>query len=214
MKHNIISYSFVAVWKKPIIQIPVLDNKFCKDLFDDPYNTNSGITPEGFIINLSSAKIPNPSVIINNQKIVIISYDLEQVKKTITKISSELKKFNAISLNIGAIGINTEHEFIEIGEKTTTFLANKFVIPGLKINQSHKDFILNMSDLNFQIIASSNEKFNILIQPRANQLDGIFLSINSHLQTEYENIPDENEINKLFSQTLEKLEKQVFTLIF
>jgi hypothetical protein len=213
MKHNIISYSFVAVWKKPIIQIPILDNKFCKDLFDDPYNTNAGLTHEGFTINLSSAKIPNPAVIINNQKIVIISYDLEQVKKTITKISSELKKFNALSLNIGAIGINTEHEFIEIGEKTTTFLANRFVLPGLKVNPTHKDYILSLTDLNFQIVASSNERYNILIQPRANQLDGIFLSINAHLQTEYENIPDVNEINELFANTLENLDNNIFTLI-
>lgn len=214
MDHNIISYSFVAVWKNAILQVPVLDNKFCKDLFDDPYNTNSGITIDGFIINVSSTKIPNSSVVINNQKIVIISYDLEQVKKTITKISTELRKFPEISFNIGAIGINTEHEFIEKGKKTTTFLANKFIRPGLNLTTIQDDFIFNLIDLNFQVITNTNERYNIVLQPRANQPDGIFLSINAHIQVDYDNIPEEIEINKLFTQTLEKLDKQIFTLIF
>lgn len=214
MRHNIISYSFVAVWKKPIAQIPILDNKFCLDLFGDPYNTNATLTPEGFVIKLSMAKIPNPAVIINSKRIAIISYDLNQVKETVSKVSNELKKFANISLSIGAVGINTEHEFVEMEEQSSILLAKKFVLPGIKSTSGKKKPIVNVTDLKFQIIAEENEKYNIQVQPRANLLDGLFFSINNHLQIEYDSIPEPTEVNRLFAETLKNLEDRVFPLLF
>jgi hypothetical protein len=211
MRHNIISYSFVFVWKKPILKIPIPDNKFCKDLFDDPYNTQVGFTPEGFIISLTSPKIPNPHILISPVKIDFLSDNFEQLKEIIPKISGSLKKIGVGSLEISAVGVNTEHEFLDIGVQTSKLLAEKFLLPGLATQSKNRNLIFNLTDLRFQIKETENDNYNILVQPRANQLTSLYLNINAHKQLSFSEIP--LDINSLYEQTNHKLNEVIFPLL-
>jgi hypothetical protein len=205
MNHNIISFSFVFLLKQPV-QIPMLENKFCKDLFDDPYNTDVGFTPEGFIINLGKSQVPNPHVLLGPMKADFLSDSLEQVKKIIDKIVAELNRLNVAPFEITAIGVNTEHEFLNIMETAQQYLVKRF-FSGFK---NTSDFTVNMTDLRFQVKKDENNFYNLLIQPRANQPNGLYININAHKQQNYSGIPTGKYLDSLYKQTEEELDRLIF----
>jgi hypothetical protein len=211
MTHNIISYSFVFLWKKFIPQIPMLDNKFCKDMFDDPYNTEVAFTPEGFLISLASPKIPSPHILISPVRIDFLSDNLEQLKGIILKTSDGLKKTEIGSLEISAVGVNTEHEFLDIGSQASEWLAEKFLLPGLIKQEKSEGLIFNLTDLRFQIKETEDDSYNIAVQPRANQLNGLYLNINAHRQLSLNEIP--LNIDSLYDQANHKLNEIIFPLL-
>jgi hypothetical protein len=206
MTHNIVSFSFVFLWKKPV-QIPMLENKFCKDLFDDPYTTEVGFTPEGFIINLAIAQIPNPHVIIGPLKADFVCTSLNQLYSVIEKVSTELTRIKMGALEISAIGVNTEYEFLGLSETSQSYLAKRFLSGGFK-NENH--FPLNMTDLRFRVNTNENDSYNLLIQPRANQPNGLYININAHKQVDITGMPDTKSLAALYSTT----EAELKTLIF
>jgi hypothetical protein len=205
VNHNIISFSFVFLWKQ-YVQIPILENKFCKDLFDDPYNTETGLTPEGFLINLGNSQVPNSHVLIGPMKAIFLSNNLDQVKKVIDKIATELNRLKVAPFEITAVGVNTEHEFLNIGETAQQYLVKRFVSGFKNIN----DFPVNMTDLRFQVKLDENNFYNLLIQPRANQPDGLYININAHRQQNYSGIPTGKCLDDLYNQAKEKLDKLIF----
>jgi hypothetical protein len=205
MNHNIISFSFVFLWKQSV-QIPILGNKFCKDLFDDPYNTNVGLVSDGFIITLENSQIPNPHVLIGPMKADFLSNDLEQVKKVVNKTVAELNRAKVGPFEIAAVGVNTEHEFLDIKETAQHYLTERF-FSGFK---NPNGFPVNMKDLRFQITIDENKLYNLLIQPRANQPKGLYVNINAHRQLNNAGIPAGEFLNDLYKQTEEELNKQIF----
>jgi len=205
MRHNIISFSFVLLWKQPI-NIPLLDNKFCKDFFDDPYNTEVGFVQEGFLISLTNSQIM-PHILLGPKKAAFMSSNLEQVKLSIEKISAELKRINTEPLEISAIGVNTEYEFLEMKETVQQYLAERFLVSGFK---NENNFPVNMTDLRFQVKTDENNLYNLLIQPRANQPNGLYLNINAHRQQSFDGIPSREDLDKIYDQTNDELSKLIF----
>ena len=205
MRHNIISFSFVLLWKQPI-NIPLLDNKFCKDFFDDPYNTEVGFVQEGFLISLTNSQIL-PHILLGPKKAAFMSSNLEQVKLSIEKISAELKRLNVSPLEISAIGVNTEYEFLEMKETVQQYLAERFLVSGFK---NENNFPVNMTDLRFQVKTDENNLYNLLIQPRANQPNGLYLNINAHRQQSFAGIPSREDLDKIYDQTNDELSKLIF----
>jgi hypothetical protein len=205
MNHNIISFSFVFLLKQPV-QIPMFENKFCKDLFDDPYNTDVGFTPDGFIINLGKSQVPNPHVLIGPMKIDFLSNSLEQVKKVIDKTVTELNRLNVAPFEITAVGVNTEHEFLDIVETAQQYLIKRF-FSGFK---NTSDLPANITDLRFQVKKDENNSYNLLIQPRANQPNGLYININVHRQQNYSGIPAGKCLDDLYNQTKDELDRLIF----
>jgi hypothetical protein len=205
MKHNIISFSFVFLWKQPV-QIPILENRFCKDLFDDPYNTEVGFVPDGFIINLGNSQIPNPHVLIGPMKADFLSNNLEQVKKAVDKIVTELNRLKVAPFEVAAVGVNTEHEFLNITETAQQYLVKKF-FSGFK---NTRDFPVSMTDLRFQVKINENNSYNLLIQPRVNQPNGLYININAHRQLDDLRIPIGKNLDALYKQTEEELNELIF----
>lgn len=205
MKHNIISFSFVFLWKQPV-QIPILENRFCKDLFDDPYNTEVGFVPDGFIINLGNSQIPNPHVLIGPMKADFLSNNLEQVKKAVDKIVTELNRLKVAPFEVAAVGVNTEHEFLNITETAQQYLVKKF-FSGFK---NTRDFPVSMTDLRFQVKINENNSYNLLIQPRVNQPNGLYININAHRQLDDLRIPTGKNLDALYKQTEEELNELIF----
>jgi hypothetical protein len=206
MNHNIISFSFVFLWKRPIQNIPVLENKFCKDLFDDPYNTEVGFVPDGFIISLENAQIPNPHVLIGPMKVDFLSSDLKQAKNAVDKITAELNRLKVAPLEIAAVGVNTEHEFLNINETAQQYLVKRF-FSGFK---NTCGFPINMTDLRFQVKTGENNSYNLLIQPRANQPNGLYININAHRQVNGSGIPTGNDLDDLYRQTADEINSLIF----
>ena len=68
-KGRLICLSFVGVLKQPLMVIPNMDGKFCRELFGMPYETFNGITPDGYAIALNNK--PFPLVVISPTKIII-----------------------------------------------------------------------------------------------------------------------------------------------
>jgi hypothetical protein len=205
VNHNIISYSFVFLWKQPV-QIPILENKFCKDLFDDPYNTEVGFVPEGFIINLENSQIPNPRVLIGPMKVDFSSNNLEQVKKVVDKIVTELNRLKVSPFEVAAVGVNTEHEFLNLKETAQQYLKKRF-LSGFK---NERDFPVNMTDLKFQVKIDENNSYNMLIQPRANQPNGLYININAHKQLDDPRIPTGTYLDDLYKKTEMELNSLIF----
>lgn len=205
MNHNIISFSFVFLWKQPV-QIPILENKFCKDLFDDSHNTEVGFVPDGFIINLGNSQIPNPHVLIGPMKADFLSNDLEQVKKVVNKTVTELNRLKVAPFEITAVGVNTEHEFLNITETAKQYLVKRF-LSGFK---KKDDFPVNITDLKFQVRIDENRFYNLLIQPRANQPNGLYININAHRQLNEPEILTGEYLDDLYKQTEEELNRLIF----
>jgi hypothetical protein len=206
MNHNIISYSFVFLWKRPV-QMPMLENKFCKDLFNDPYTTEVGFTPDGLIINLVNTQIPNPHVVIGPLKADFVCNSLEQLCLTVEKVAFELDRIKVARLEISAIGVNTEYELLGLKESSQSYLANRFLSTGFK---NEKKFPLIMTDLRFQVKVNKNDSCNVLIQPRANQLNGLYFNINAHKQVDIIGIPPRKSLEELYNKTKVELDTLIF----
>ena len=207
MKQNVISFSFVFLWKRPLNNVPILDNKFCKDLFNDPYNTEVAVGPDGFLITMITPQIPAPNVILGPVRVQFISTELEQVLSVAEKIMEELARLKVSPLEVSAIGVNTEHEFLEMGETAQEYFLARFLKNGFETNSK---FLLNMTDIKFTVKGSEDVSYNILIQPRANQLNGIYVNINTHRQVVDPKIPTVDYLKNVYKQTKSELEEKIF----
>jgi len=215
MDQKIVSYSFVGIWEKPLLNIPLLDNRFCKDLFDDPYNTNTGMSPEGFVINYQARTNPSPTVLIGNRRIMVLSNDLVQVLDIFEKVKSELNRVTngSFPMKLRSYGLNTEYEFVGLEKSSSQWMSERFILKGLAIKEKHKKYKIRTTDINFQILLNDNQKLVILIQPRTNIPKGVFISINHHKDEVLETLPNREELNKLFKDSIDMLEKNIFELI-
>jgi len=211
MEYEIISYSFVGIWQTPMVRIPMLDNKFCKDLFGDPYRTDAAVMPDGLFITMASRVIPSPIVQVGQQKILVITPTLETTVDTLVKLKTELstKEFN---LELKSYGINFEFE-LTIEENAIDFLANNFVFKNLQINNK-EGIKIYPTDINFTILNGETEKFVILIQPRLNKEKALFLSINCHNEKALPSLPSKEEISTTFDDTIKYIENNIFKALF
>jgi hypothetical protein len=185
----------------------MLDNKFCKDLFDDPYNTDVGFSPDGFTIGLTSLQVPSPHIVIGPTRAMFMSNDFGQVKSVIGKIKKELYRLKSHSLEISAIGVNTEYEFLEIEETAQKYLETRFLDSGFR-NPEH--FPVHMTDIRFQVKTDENNFYSLLIQPRANQPNGLYINVNAHRQLDISGIPSGEYLDDLYNQTNKELKDFIF----
>lgn len=215
MNHKIISYSFVGIWEKPILKIPLLEKKFCMDLFGDPYNTDSGMSQEGFVITYQGKNNPSPMVLISPQRFMVITQELDSTIGVIEKVKNELSRVtsNKFPFKLKACGINTEHEWSGLEEKASHWLSKRFVLNGLNIAKDQEKIKVLTTDINFQLLLEENQKMVILMQPRASVPDGIFLSINHHMDEIFEQMPNKTKLEGLFKKSVQKVETDIFNLV-
>jgi hypothetical protein len=185
----------------------MLDNNFCKDLLDDPYNTDVAFGPDGFLITLTKPQIPAPHVMIGPMRAEFVSNSVEQVISLTDKIVKELIRLKVSPLELSAVGVNTEHEFLGIEQTAQEYLASKFLVSGFK---TEKHLFLNMTDIRFQVKGNEDVSYNLCIQPRANQLNGIYININTHRQVIGSVTPRVDYLNDLYKQTDEELKNLIF----
>jgi len=209
MTHTIISYSIVGVWAKPIQKIPLLKKKFCLELFGEPYQTEYGLSDEGFIIVLNDNKKPMPIVKINPLRIQFVHRTVEELIITTEKVVNELKDLTSSKFNfrLKAIGVNTEHEWSGLEIDAADYLSQNYLQSKIS-NES--GFIVKAKSLNFQILSEDEGLYSIKLEPRANNKKGLFCSINDHREINVEEFPDREMITGLFNDSQHKLESKVF----
>lgn len=211
--HTVLSYSFVGAWKSPMTQIPLLDKKFSMDLFNDPYNTIVGLDQSGFIISKQSGKLPHPTVVINSQRLSITCHTLEQLVVVYEKILEEINAVagDRIPLYFNSFGLNTEHEYADLDQDGPVWLTKHFIENGF--NNKEK-FFSKATDLRFEISNNDDKKYGIILQPRANLNNALFIAINDHRIWNQLNSPDKKVIEDLFQESLNFIKNEIFKLIF
>lgn len=209
MTHSTISYSIVGVWSKPIQNIPLLEKKFCLELFDDPYQTEHGLSEEGFIIALNDNKKPMPIVKINPLRIQFVHRTVDELIVSTEKVVQELKRLTSskFDFNLKAIGINTEHEWTGLDIDAEDYLSQHYLQSKIGTNSG---YLVKAKSLSFQIFSEDDGLYGIKLEPRANNKKGLFCSINDHRDLNIPEFPDNEMITSLFSDSLEKLESNVF----
>ncbi len=181
---------------QPLAVLPVMDNKFAKDLFGLPYDTFNGITPEGYIIALENK--PFPMVIVNPGKLIIKAKDVDSLVSYMDKIKSE---FDRMSVNFGfsSFGINSEYQWVDIGGSAETWLWDHFMKGAFVLNAP---FHL-CSKLNLRIGINDTQLANLEIEPRRGVRDGIFANINHHHNQPLDAIPTGEKALSLISESME-----------
>lgn len=212
MTHSIISYSIVGVWSKPIQKIPLLEKKFCLELFADPYQTEHGLSDEGFIIALNDNKKPMPFVKINPLRIQFVHRTVEELIVTTEKVIQELKNLTSskFDFNLKAVGVNTEHEWTGLEIDADEYLSQQYLQSKISANN---DYLIKAKSLNFKLLSEDDGFYDIKLEPRANNKKGLFCSINDHRDLNVEEFPDKGMITSFFDDSLQKLESNIFKKI-
>lgn len=200
MSHTILSYSFVGIWEKPLPQIPVLDNKFNKDLFGDPYTTTAGFSPDGFTI-LKSGSIPPKTVVINPIRLEIVCLGIDEVSQVLNKIGSELKRVlgTDFQFKFSSFGLNTEYEVKLTKGNFEEWMSRRFFTGIQPLDKTSR---IVGTQVNFEYQVSKEEKYAVLVQPRVNDTSSVFIQVNDHKSKD---VPDLKEFEQLFSESIEKV---------
>lgn len=207
MDKNSFSVSFVGVMVKPLDVLPVMDNKFAKDLFELPYDTFNGITPEGYIIAIENK--PFPMVIVNPEKLIIKAKDMDSLVVYLNKIKAEFDRMS-VKFAFSSFGINSEYQWVNIGSSAETWLWDHFM---------KRTFVLDApfhlcSKLNLRVGINDTQLVNLEIEPRRGVRDGIFANINHHHNQPLDVIPTGDYAISLISESMKIINDRIIkTLI-
>ena len=203
MKKELVSIAFVAVYKQTQAMIPVFDNRFCRSLFGMPIETENGMTPDGYAIFINNK--PIPLVIVNPQKIIFKAKDVDELLHYVEKVKEELASKNFVS-EFSAYGINYEYQLFELGQNSDSWICEKFIKTD---SLGEKEMRCNSVSLRLPVEEDESEAINLSIEPRAGMRDGVFVAINHHHQTELNELPQGNELRKMFEQSYSLMENKI-----
>lgn len=206
MSSERISVSFVAVFAQPMPGVPALENKFCRELFDMPYDTFNGMTPEGYVIAVENK--PMPSITITPQKIVFKAQTPEALATYVDALAKEFKS-KGIPMKSSAFGVNSEYQWIGLESPSSEWMWDRFINPSMAIapmNQCNR--------VSFRFVMNEFEVVNLEFMPRVGRNDGIFASVNHHHASEINEFPSQDILKKLFDSSEKYLKEHFFlTLI-
>lgn len=194
MERHRISVAFVGVFENILPVIPMLDQDFCMNFFDNKNLTSFGFGPEGFIIRMNT--IPVHSVLINPQKISIVADNYQNLYKYIQKIKNKLSEFKS-HFKFTAIGLNYEYEWKDLNATSDKWIWSHFINPKVKVGSYNHS--CNKLALKFDL--SSIEYIYTEIEPRIGIENGLFAMVNHHKQTRLDGLPDKGILEGLFKES-------------
>ncbi|MCE9500992.1 MAG: hypothetical protein K8R21_10920, partial [Leptospira sp.] len=168
MEINILSYTFVGAWRSPMTQIPMLDRRFCLELFGDTINTTAGLAQEGFVIRKQIGQPPYKTVIINPQRLQITTMNPIETAQVYLKVIEEINRISGgtIPLFFSGIGLNTEQEIFGFSDETSKGLTDRFIIEGINADENGKKPIARTLNITIEWTIGDDNKLNIVLQPR------------------------------------------------
>ena len=205
-KGRLICLSFVGVLKQPLMVIPNMDGKFCRELFGMPYETFNGITPDGYAIALNNK--PFPLVVISPTKIIIKAESKDILIKYVEAVKEELFKMN-IPISLSAFGINSEYQWLGLEENADTWLWNHFI--NSKINTGSEYHVCNK--INLRIGINDTQYANLELAPRIGIRNGLFANINHHHNIVLDEIPNSDILNKYIEESDSAIYSNLITKI-
>lgn len=202
MDINLLTISFVGVFKTPQTMIQQLDPEFCKNIFHSPENTVSGLTPTGFMIRLSTS--PIPIINISLDKFIIVARSINELLEYIEAIRSAVPEYE-----FQAYGLNRDLECLNIKTRNIStwmyehFVQDRFKL-GTKLNACNR--------FNLQFDVEENEILNLDFEPRTGYTNGLFIAVNHHNVYPTIGFPPLEELRKLYNSSEKKINKYLRVL--
>ena len=193
-KGNLICLSFVAVLKQPLMVIPNMDGKFCRELFGMPYETFNGITPDGYVIAINNK--PFPLIVISPTKIIFKAENKDILLKYVEAVKGELQKMN-IPISLSAFGINSEYQWLGLDANADIWMWNHFI--DKKINTGNEYHVCNK--MNLRVGINENQFANIELAPRVGIRNGLFANVNHHHNIVLDELPTTDVLNKYIEES-------------
>ncbi|EQA36321.1 hypothetical protein LEP1GSC047_2928 [Leptospira inadai serovar Lyme str. 10] len=212
---NVISYSFAGSWLSVYSQIPVLESKFYKNLFNDPERTQAVTTDEGLKIFQNTGILPFPEVLLNSVGIRVTGYTSLSVSNTFEKIKSEFNyvTHGGFGLGFSNVALYSEHEFNDLEIDGGIWLAEKFIIKNVKTNDKIK--ISEAKIIDFELIVDGNRKFHFQLQPRFGKKNSIFIAVLQDLPWNQipVQLPDAKTVQELLDSSVLVLQEDILEII-
>lgn len=211
MKNSILGYTFVGLWAKPISIIPQFDNRFAKDLFGDPYQTTLGITPDGLTIaKAEPAGVPTSAVVIGNSKFQVSHASLDKLCEVVMSIFGKLKPaIPDFEIKFAQYGLNFEYTVSELDKTSIEWMGEKY----LKFEGSQElGYKIVANELRFGISRDDGTTFAIVVQPRFNDLNAIFVQINDHRSALLE-VTSGEDLRANFMESRSQIENEIFKML-
>lgn len=203
---QLICLSFVGVLKQPLMVIQNLDNKFCRDLFGQPYETFNGTTPDGYVIAINNK--PFPMVVINPNKIIVKAENKELLIKYLEALKVELNTLG-VPISFSAFGVNSEYQWIGLDSNAESWLWSHYINNRLDSGDGNQ----MCSKLNFRIVLNDNQLVNIELAPRVGIRNGLYANINHHHNMALDGIPDAEKLLKYIDNSDERIKTDVIAKI-
>lgn len=218
-KINFLSYSYVIIWKKPLLSIPGFNLETLRNLFENPALTQVDSSPNGLTISmLKKIEIPfdskervinieppiSPFIVINNAIMHNFNPNLEGLLRTHNKLTSLIKEGGvdlSSSFISGQLGINIDFELSIEPLSSREWFGKRLFSEKFKNNKE----VLG-TQMAFRVVIDKTNVINVNVQPRANNDNAIFVSINNHFNDSPDYIfEDSNKFEKIFEDSIIKI---------
>ena len=176
MDHRVISYSFVGAWQEVLTEFPIPARSFALELFGVPSETEMRMSEEGVVIERKGPGL-QPKVVMSPQKLIVASPDLAQVGDTVERLIGGFVDNGAgENLKISARGLNSVHLVAGLGESAATWMAKRFVQPGLEgvAEASAEDMTFSFEE------TSPRRRYRVMLQPQVGDQGVIIINVNDH----------------------------------
>ena len=183
-----------------------LDNKFCRDLFGQPYETFNGTTPDGYVIAINNK--PFPMVVINPNKIIVKAENKELLVKYMAALKEELIKMG-VSISFSAFGVNSEYQWIGLDSNAETWLWSHYIDKRIDSGDGKQ----MCSKLNLRIVLNENQLVNVELSPRVGIRNGLYANINHHHNVSLDEIPDTKKLLEYIDKSEECINSDVIAKI-
>lgn len=202
MTLDLLTISYVAVFNNIAAQLPVFDNQFSRDLFNRPYDTFNGMTPDGYTVALNNA--PAPIFVFNPQKLIFKATNQTELGKYVNLVKSKLSDMN-FNTAYQAFGINCEYQLSDIGDNAVSWMWKKFIKAEIDNNSLSKE----CNSLSLSVEIENKERMNIVIEPRAGMPNAVFISVNHHHPRVFKELPTPEEIVNMCNHSMKRIEALV-----
>ena len=192
MDHSMIEYSFVGVWEKALTSIPVLNQRFCMDLFGDPYSTQHGLAPEGYVVfQGGGAGSVATKLTLNPTRIQVTGRDAKVMAKATLDTISYLENEIELAPMFSAVGLNSQQEWSHTDRRIGDWLGNRLLRPGLAGLSSHQK--VRALTLTFIVeLDGPDHSLHVRLEPRGTDPHGLYANLNDH-QAGQQGLPEDLE---------------------
>ena len=204
IQHNLLWTVFVAIWKTTLPGVPSFEKRFAKDLFGDPYSTEAGFSvAEGYVIEQTGTD-PGPKVVVGPQRLQVHLRTLDSLAATLDALMGELRGqpwADETTWNLGAMGFNSDNEWIAEGREIRAELTERFIMPGLGPTAALGEGT-DVAAVGIRLaLQTPRQVYKIAVEPRAGRNDGLFANINDHRDVECP-MPSGDEAAALFEESI------------